>query len=126
MRSIAYLSAFLGVLFAGALPAEASAQTIVAAPPHTSNVDGFIVTEGDFADRPYDVLGSVSVKVGKLTWVSEDPDRQKADAKLMAKARQMGADAVVRVTYTPTGASAMSWGGIKAEGTAIRYKPLSQ
>lgn len=103
--------------------ATAAAQTVVAAPPHTTNVNGFIVTEGDIADRPYDVVGHVSVKVGKLTWVSGNPDRLKADAKLMTKARQMGADAVVRVTYTPTGVSAMSWGGIKAEGTAIRYRP---
>ncbi len=111
------------LLLCGAVAtASPAAQTIVAAPPHTMNVDGFIVTEGDISDRPYDLLGTVSVKLGKLTWVSGNPDRQKADAKLMAKAKQMGAHAVVRVTYMPTGASAMSWGGIKAEGTAIRYR----
>jgi hypothetical protein len=31
----------------------AAAQTVVAAPPHISNFDGFIVTEGDISDRPY-------------------------------------------------------------------------
>lgn len=97
------------------------AQTIVAAPPHTSNFDGFIVTEGDISDRLYTELGTVTAKAGKLTWVSRNPDRGDVDMKLKDKARAIGADAVVRVQYTPTGASAMSWGGIKAEGVAIKY-----
>lgn len=101
--------------------AHADAQTIVAAPPHISNFDGFIVTEGDISDRPYTELGTVTAKAGKLTWVSRNPDRGDVDMKLRDKARAMGADAVVRVQYTPTGASAMSWGGIKAEGLAIKY-----
>jgi hypothetical protein len=100
---------------------NAGAQTIVAAPPHTSNFDGFIVTEGDFSDRPYTELGTITVKAGKLTWVSRNPDRGDVDMKLKDKARQMGADAVVRVHYSSTGASMMSWGGIKAEGVAIKY-----
>lgn len=100
-------------------------QTIVAAPPHTSNFDGFIVTEGDISDRPYTVLGTVSAKAGKLTWISRNPDRGDIDMKLRDKARQMGADAVVRVHYTPTGASMMSWGGIEGEGVAIKYSMQS-
>ena len=103
-----------------------SAQTIVAAPPHTSNVDGFIVTEGDVSDRPYTVLGTVAAKAGKLTWVSENPDRDKVDSKLRDKARKMGADAVVRVHYLPTGASMMSWGGIKAEGLAVKFNGIAK
>jgi hypothetical protein len=100
---------------------QARAQTVVAAAPHTSDFDGFIVTEGDISDRPYTELGSVTAKAGKLTWVSRNPDRGDVDLKLKDKARAMGADAVVRVQYTPTGASAMSWGGIKAEGVAVKF-----
>jgi hypothetical protein len=100
---------------------SAEAQTIVAAPPHTANFDGFIVTEGDISDRPYTELGTVTAKAGKFSWVSRNPDRSDIDTKLRLKALQMGADAVVRVHYTPTGASMMSWGGIKGEGVAIKY-----
>ena len=57
--------------------------------------------------------------------VSRNPDRTDIDAKLMNKARQMGADAVIRVHYTPTGASLMSWGGMKGEGVAIKYTAAS-
>jgi hypothetical protein len=102
--------------------AAADAQTVIAAAPHTSNVDGFIVTEGDISDRPYTVLGTVTAKAGKLTWVSRNPDWTDIDAKLRDKARQTGADAVVRVRYVPTGASLMSWGGIKGEGVAIKFQ----
>jgi hypothetical protein len=85
-------------------------------------VDGFVVTEGDISDRPYSELGTVTAKAGKLTWVSRNLDWTDIDAKLREKGRQMGADAVVRVRYAPTGASLMSWGGIKGEGVAIRFQ----
>lgn len=111
---------FIGcVLLASAAPSWA--QTIVAAAPHTSIVDGFIVTEGDISDRRYRELGTVSAKAGKFSWVSRNPDRNDIDAKLRAKAQQLGGDAVIRVTYTPTGASMMSWGGIKGDGVAIKF-----
>lgn len=120
MRTFAALGSLLMTV-----SGPAAAQTVVAAPPHTSNFDGFIVTEGDISDRPYTQLGSVSAKAGKLTWVSGNPDRGDIDMKLKDKARRMGADAVVRVQYTPTGASLMSWGGIKGEGIAIRFQAAS-
>lgn len=104
-----------------ALSASALSQTIVAAQPHTSIVNGFVVTEGDISDRPYLPIGTVTAKAGKFSWVSRNPDHSDVDRKLREKAQRMGADAVIRVRYTPTGASLMSWGGIKAEGLAIRY-----
>jgi uncharacterized protein YbjQ (UPF0145 family) len=110
---------FVGLLLLASAPV--AAQTIVAAAPHTSNVNGFIVTEGDISDRPYTVIGSVSAKVGKLTWVSQNPNTDMVDSKLRREGQKLGADAVVRVRYSPTGASMMSWGGMKAEGTAIKY-----
>jgi hypothetical protein len=121
MRTLLALAATVALSGTGA-----TAQTVVAAAPHTSNVDGFIVTEGDVADRPYSQLGTVTAKAGKLTWVSKNPNYDDVDAKLRDKARRMGADAVVRVRYLPTGASMMSWGGIKAEGVAIKYEVAAQ
>lgn len=113
------------LMLASALATAAAAQTIVATQPHTSVVDGFIVTEGDVSDRPYTELGTVTAKAGKLTWVSRNPDRGDVDSKLRDKARQLGADAVVRVHYGSTGTSMMSWGGIKAEGVAIKFTPAA-
>ena len=115
MRYVLVVAAMLSIT------ASAQAQMIVAAPPHTANFDGFIVTEGDISDRSYAELGPVTAKAGKFSWVSKNPDRSDIDTKLRLKALKMGADAVVRVHYSPTGASLMSWGGIKGEGVAIRY-----
>lgn len=123
-RFTAWLFGFVaicGALVLLTMGAPAQSQTIVAAQPHTSIVNGFIVTEGDIADRPYLPVGTVTAKAGKFSWVSRNPDRSDVDRKLREKAQQMGADAVIRVQYTPTGASLMSWGGIKAEGLAVRY-----
>lgn len=116
------LSSACGIgLLALTLSASALSQTIVAAQPHTSIVNGFIVTEGEIADRPYIQVGTVTAKAGKFSWVSRNPDHSDVDRKLREKAQRMGADAVIRVRYTPTGASLMSWGGIKGEGLAVRY-----
>lgn len=120
MKHLLLFAATLGFVANGV-----EAQTIVAAAPHTSTVDGFIVTEGDISDRPYIVLGTVTAKAGKLTWVSKNPNYDNVDSKLRDKARKIGADAVVRVRYIPTGASMMSWGGIRAEGVAINYQPIA-
>jgi hypothetical protein len=114
-----YLSAL--ALFAMLVSAPAGGQTIVAAQPYTSNVDGFIVTEGDIIDRPYVEIGAVGAKAGKTTWISGNPNRERVDLKLREKARKMGAQAIVKVRYSSTGVSAMSWGGMRADGIAIRF-----
>ena len=69
MTKAVVAAALLSVLAVG----HAGAQTIVAAPPHTANFDGFIVTEGDISDRPYSELGTVTAKAGKLTWSAGTP-----------------------------------------------------
>lgn len=112
------LTALIGCLMA----VPASAQTIVAAPPYTSNINGFIITEGDIADRPYDELGRVTANRGRGTFFDRQPTRETVNIRLTEAARRMGADAVVRVRYSARSTSAMSWGGMQADGVAIRYR----
>ena len=100
----------------------AGGQTIVAAPPYTSNINGFIITEGDIADRPYVELGSVTARRGRGTFFDRQPTRETVNIRLTEAARAMGADAVVRVRYSGRSVSAMSWGGMQADGMAIRYR----
>ena len=99
-----------------------AAQTTGAAPSVTSEVNGFIVTDGDITHRPYDLLGLVSVTVSRRNLISTRPDRQLVDDRLIERARQIGADAVIRVIYSPTPLTASRWAGTKAEGMAIRYR----
>ena len=100
----------------------AAAQTIAPAPPYTSNINGFIITEGDIIDRPYAELGPVRTTRGRGTLFDRQPTRDTVNIRLTEQARRMGADAVVRVRYTVRSASAFSWGGMQAEGVAIRYR----
>lgn len=102
-----------------------STQTIVAAPPYWSNINGFIITEGDIADRPYDEIGPVSANRGRGTFFDRQPTRESVNIRLTEVARRMGADAVVRVRYFSRSTSAMSWGGLQADGIAIRYRSRS-
>ena len=109
-------------LFLSLVAAPLSAQTIVATAPFTSNINGFIITEGDIADRPYDEIGSVTANRGRGTLFDRQPTRDTVNLRLTDVARRMGADAVVRVRYTVRSPSPMSWGGMQADGMAIRYR----
>lgn len=111
--------AVMMMIAASATPAIS--QTIVPAAPYSSNVDGFIVTEGDISDRPYIEVGTVSAKTTKFSLVSKNSNREMVDIKLREKARQLGANAVVRVRYGSTGISLMNWGGVRVEGVAVRF-----
>ena len=66
--------------------------------PHASVVDGFMVTTGDISDRHYVELGKVTATASTVNWAN--PLGTDIDAKLRAKARKMGADAVVRVRFS--------------------------
>lgn len=113
--------AICGALVLLTLSAPARSQTIVAPPPHTSTVNGFIITEGDITDRSYLPIGTVTAKAVKL-FGSRNPGRSDVERKLREKAQQMGADAVVRVQYKLTGQSLIgTYGGFKAEGLAVKF-----
>lgn len=80
-----------------------------------------IITENDINDRPYTVLGDISVDVNKTTIFNADPTRAQADEKLRAEAAKLGADAVVLVRYGTVGISAFSWGSLNAKGRAVKF-----
>ena len=110
------------ILLLGIGSAAGSAQTIVPAPPYTSNINGFIITEGDIADRPYIELGLVRADRGRGTFFDRQPTRETVNIRLTEHARAIGADAVVRVHYSGRSVTALSWGGMQAEGMAIRFR----
>jgi phage tail protein X len=79
------------------------------------------LTEGDITDRPYVVLGDVSVAVHKTTVFNADPTRDMVNAKLREDAAKLGADAVIFVRYGTVGISLMSWGSLDGKGRAVQY-----
>jgi len=76
--------------------------------------------KGDQLDQPYHVLGPIKVVVRKTSPFLKTPDEREANIALRQKARQIGADAVIDVSYQP-GFDIISWGHIAAEGTGVKY-----
>lgn len=80
-----------------------------------------IVTETDITDRPYTVLGDISVTVNKTTIFNADPTKERVAQKLREEAATIGADAVVLVRYGTVGIGLMSWGSLDGKGRAVTF-----
>lgn len=84
------------------------------------NLEAVVLILEDIPDRKYQELGPIEVSVKKLTLFHKDPTRKQADAALTEKARIMGADAVIKVTYK-SGIGLTTWGYIDAKGTGVKW-----
>ena len=71
-------------------------------------------------DRKYKELGSVEVSVKKLTVFHKDPTKEQANEALIEKARLIGADAIIKVTYE-SGIGFTTWGYIDAKGVGVKF-----
>jgi len=80
-----------------------------------------IVTENDINDKPYTVIGDISVNVNKTTIFNSDPTHAQADEQLRHEAAKLGADAVILVRYGSVGVGLMSWGSLNAKGRAVKF-----
>jgi len=78
-----------------------------------------IILEG-VPDKKYKELGPIEVSVKKLTVFHKDPTKEKANEALIEKARIIGADAVIKVTYE-SGIGFSTWGYIDAKGTGVKF-----
>jgi len=79
-----------------------------------------IISEGSLPDRKYKEIGPIEVSVKKLTVFNKDPTKEQANKALIEKARVIGADAVINVTYK-SGVGFTTWGYIDAKGTAVKF-----
>jgi hypothetical protein len=100
-------------------PAAAPAPGQATAPAAPAQV---LLAEDSLPSRKYRELGPVEVSVKKLTIFHKDPTKEQANEALIERARTMGADAVVNVTYK-TGIGFTTWGYIDAKGTAVKLLP---
>ncbi len=78
-----------------------------------------LILEG-VPDRKYMELGSVEVSVKKLTVFHRDPTKDQANEALIEKARIIGADAVIKVSYE-SGIGFTTWGYIDAKGVGVKF-----
>ena len=78
-----------------------------------------IIAEDSLPSRKYNAIGPVEVSVKKLTLFHKDPTKELANEALSEKARAIGADAVINVTYR-SGVGFTTWGYIDASGTGVK------
>jgi hypothetical protein len=79
-----------------------------------------IISEGSLPDRKYKEIGPIEVSVKKLTLFHKDPTKEQANEALIEKARAIGADAVINVTYED-GVGPFTWGYIDAKGIGVKF-----
>jgi hypothetical protein len=103
-------------------PATGAAQGASASAGAMKTPADILLTEGDITDRPYTVLGDVSVTVRKVTIFDSDPTKEKVGEALKEKAAKMGADAVVLARYGTVGIGFTSWGVMDGNGRAVVFQ----
>lgn len=84
-------------------------------------VTDITISQGALEDRKYRELGKVKAKVKKSSAFSPNPTRAQANVVLAEKARELGADAVIRVTYEWS-VGPISPGIITATGIAVKLE----
>lgn len=116
----ACLPCFLAAAAVLAGCATSSSPTAGASPsklgPHTL----VTISSDALPNRNYQTVGHVEVMVKKPTVFDRDPTQENANEALTEKARSMGADAVINVTYFSGVDAVTSWAYMEAKGVAVR------
>ncbi|MBK9441334.1 MAG: hypothetical protein IPN53_08465 [Comamonadaceae bacterium] len=68
-----------------------------------------VISQDALPQRKYQVLGPIEVSIKKLTIFHNDPTKEMADEALSEKAKVIGADGVINVTYK-SGVGLTTWG----------------
>lgn len=77
-----------------------------------------LISEDSLPNRKYREIGIIEISVKKLTLFHADPTKEQANEALTEKARAIGADAVINVTYQ-SGIGLTTWGYMDATGTGV-------
>jgi hypothetical protein len=94
------------------LPPESPPQQVLAP---------VVLAEDNLPGRKYREIGPVEVSVKKLTIFHKDPTKEQAQDALIERARAMGADAVINITYE-AGIGFTTWGYMDAKGLAVKLE----
>ena len=101
-------------------------SNIPSAPPGTAvpaaatkPVTTVLISEDALPKRKFKEIGSIEVSVKKLTIFHKDPTKEQANEALTEKAREIGADAVIKVVYK-SGIGFTTWGYIDANGMGVK------
>ena len=110
---------FIATLASGCASYRTSSNISSDAPAGLPASTMVIIAEDALPSRKYNAIGPVEVSVKKLTLFHKDPTKELANEALSEKARAIGADAVINVTYR-SGVGFTTWGYIDASGTGVK------
>jgi hypothetical protein len=123
MKSILYKYGFATLLvfmIAGCAPystnSDISFESTVIDAPKTV----VIITRGTIGHIKYEEIGEIEAKVKKSKPYHPNPTEEQVNVVLSEKAKRLGADAVINVTYESK-RGYTSWGVITARGIAVRF-----
>lgn len=119
-KKLPMLSAIIAVtLLSGCASYRTDSNIPSESKPSVASNANVLIMEG-VPDKKYKELGPVEVSVKKLTAFHKDPTKEQANAALIEKARVIGADAVIKVTYE-SGIGFTTWGYMDAKGTGVKF-----
>lgn len=78
-----------------------------------------LISETTLSEKNYQEIGPIEVSIKKLTAFHKDPTKEQANEALKEKARAIGANAVMNVSYK-SGIGLTTWGYMDAKGTGVK------
>ena len=80
-----------------------------------------VISESSMLERKHSVISPIEVSIKKLTVFHPDPTKEQANDALTERARAIGADAVIGVTYK-SGVGFTTWGYMDANGVGVKFE----
>ena len=114
------ISLLLFALCAGGCSTYRVSSNVEAVSPAQRTVGAILLYQDKQPSRAFETLGPIEVTVNKGSVFTSAPTQVQADAALIQKARDMGAQAVMGIRYESS-FNVMSGGYIKANGTGICF-----
>lgn len=109
----------IATLTSGCASYRTSSNISSDAPAGLSANTKVLIAGDSLPNRKYKELGPVEVSIKKLTVFHNDPTKEQANEALSEKARAIGADAVINVTYK-NGIGFTTWGYMDANGIGVK------
>ena len=114
-----FCTLLIAALTSGCASYRTSSNISSDAPAELTTGTKVLIAEDSLPNRKYKEIGPIEVSIKKLTVFHKDPTKEQANEALSGKARAIGADAVVNVTYK-SGVGFTTWGYMDANGTGVK------
>ncbi len=113
------ITAMVASLVSGCASYRTESNIPAATTPAAASTGAVLISDNSLPGRKYKVIGPIEVSIKKLTLFHSDPTKEMANQALIDKARAIGADAVVDVTYK-AGVGLTTWGYLDANGKGVK------